>query len=101
MQSDKFVLQVCNPRGYIRNTTQVSSQDRLANLSGTKLGILNNGKPGGQMLLPYLQSSLEKRLDHIEFRQWKVPFAEAMADKEPKLKEMAVWADAIIALMGD
>ncbi len=101
MPASRVSLSVWSRRGEVGGAAQVSSQARLADLRGKKIGILNNGKAGGEMLLPYLEAALKDRIPGVELRRWLIPFAAAADAKEPKLKEMAEYADAIIALTGD
>lgn len=94
-------LTVLNPRGKIEDIPLVSPAPRLADLAGKKIGILFNGKSGGEMLLPYVEEALKKRFSGIELRRWHVPFAQPQDAKSPALKELAAYADGVIALMGD
>ena len=101
MQTSKVTLKVLNPRGEVESAPQVSASPRLSALSGKKIGILNNGKAGGELLLPYLEAALKKRIPNVELRMWRVPFANPPATKEPKLKEIVQYSDGVIALTGD
>ena len=101
MGTSKVTLRVFNPRAEVNSITQVSASPRLGNLTGKKIGILNNGKAGGEMLLPYLQEALKKRIPDIELCSWTVPFAQSLDVKEPRLKEIAEYGNGVIALIGD
>ena len=100
MQS-KVTLRVFNPRAEVESTPQVAALPRLSALTGKKIGIISNGKPGGEMLLPYLEETLKKRIPDVELRKWLVPFAESPDFKEPRLKEAAEYGDGVIVLIGD
>ena len=101
MQVSKVTLNVFNPRAEFESIPQVSVSPRLDKLTGKRIGILSNGKAGGEMLLPYLEEALKKRIPDIELRMWRVGFARLPDAKEPILKEIAEYADGVIALMGD
>ena len=99
----KVTLSVLNPRAEIEvsSTTQVSASPRLGSLIGKKIGVLFNGKASGEMLLPYLEEALKKRVPDIELRTWLVPFAELPEIKAHIIKEIVEYADGVVALMGD
>ena len=100
----KVTMRVLNPRAEIEVRTdvpQVSASPRLGNLDAKKIGILFNGKSGGEMLLPYVKEAIKNRVTDVEFRQWLVPFAEIPSVKLPVIKEVAEYSDGVIALMGD
>ena len=101
MGVSKVSLKVFNPRGELESIPQVSISPRLDKLTGKKIGILNNSKAGGEMLLPYLEEALKKRVPDAELRTWRVLFASPPDVKEPKLREIAEYADGVIALTGD
>lgn len=101
MQTSKVTLRVLNPRGQVDSKPQVSASRRLSDLAGKKIAILNNGKAGGDLLLPYLEEALKRRIPHLELRTWRVPFAQPPDVKEPLIKEIAAYADGVIALTGD
>ena len=94
-------LKVLNPRGEVERVSQLSPSPRLSDLTGKKIGVISNGKPGGEMLLPYIQRAMEKSIPGIEFRHWLVPHHQLPKVKEPKLQEIAEYSDGVIALMGD
>ena len=101
MVKSEVTLKVLNPRGEVEIVPTVSASPRLSSLAGKKIGIVINGKTGGEMLLPYVQEAIKKRIPDIEFRKWLVPHQESPVVKEPILKEIAEYADGAIALMGD
>ncbi len=47
------IFRVLNPRAEVESIPQVSALPRLGNLTGRKIGLLDNGKSGGEMLLPH------------------------------------------------
>lgn len=101
MPKDKVTLSVFNPRGVAESIPQASASPRLSDLTGTKIGIINNGKSGGEMLLPYLEEALRKRIGGVEFHTWRIPFAWSANAKESRLKEVSDYGDCVIALVGD
>ena len=101
MRTSKVTLRVLNPRGEVESIPQVSASPRLSDLTGKKIGILKNGKSGAEMLLPYLEKALKKGIHDVEFRTWLVSLARPPEVKEPILKEIAEYADGVIALIGD
>ncbi len=101
MGVSKVTLTVFNPRAEVESVAQAAALSRLDNLAGKKIGVLCNGKPGAEMLLPYIQEALKKRIRDVEFRTWLVPMLERPEVKEPKLKEIAEYSDGVIALTGD
>jgi hypothetical protein len=94
-------LKIMNPRGRVDGAKQIRSSPRLKDLYGKKIGILNNGKAGGMMLLPYLKVALQKHHPGIEIREWEVPLAWPEEVKDPVLSDIANQSDGVIALMGD
>ena len=94
-------LNILNPRGTLNGVKQIRSSPRLKDLAGKKIGILNNGKAGGMMLLPYLKVALQKHHPGIELREWEVPLAWPEEVKDPVLNDIANQSDGVIALMGD
>ena len=101
MGVSKVSLKVFNPRGELESIPQVSISPRLSKLTGKKIGILNNSKAGGEMLLPYLEEALQKRVPDVELRTWRVLFANSQDAKDLKLREIAEYADGVVALTGD
>ncbi len=101
MPKGKVTLSVFSPRGVVESIPQVSASPRLADLTGAKIGIINNGKSGGEMLLPYLEEALRERIGGVELRTWRIPFAWSADTKESRLKEVSEYGDGVIALMGD
>ncbi|MFC1984795.1 hypothetical protein ACFLT4_06160 [Chloroflexota bacterium] len=97
----KVTIEVYNPRAEVESVSQEFASPRLSNLAGKKIGVLNNIKSGGQMLLPYILEALKKRIPDIEFHEWVVPHPESQAVKEPILKEIVEYSDGVIALIGD
>ncbi len=95
-------VEVLNPRAEATAPPTASSAARLASLAGKKIGILDNGKPAGRgMLLPYMLEALKRRIPDVEIRTWAIPFAQPEVVKDPKIRELAEYADGVIALLGD
>ena len=94
-------LRVLNPRGKVSRTPQSLVSPGLGKLTGKKIGILWNGKPMGEVLLPFVEEALKKQLPNTEIRKWIVPISQSDDLKAPKIKEIAEYADGVIALVGD
>ena len=101
MNKSKVKVKVLNPRGKASKVNQIPVSVAPSTLSGKRIGILNNTKSGGEVLLPYIQEALEREVSGIEFHAWKVPAALSHDKKEPRLKEIARYSDFVVALMGD
>ena len=100
MMKDGITLNVLSPKSAVK-VSQTSASARLSSLHGKKIGILENNKPGALMLLPYLQEGIKKRVSGVEIRVWKIPRHWSEEEKEPLIKEMSGYADAVIGLMGE
>ena len=94
-------LEVLSPRGSLPETADFAGTSPLADLNGRKIGILNNTKSGGDLLLPYVLEVLRKQAPEMEVREWRIPFMLDPEEKAPRLAELAEWADGVIALTGD
>jgi hypothetical protein len=101
MEIRNVTLKVLNPRGMEPEISQTRATSQLSDLKGKRIGILNNTKSGGNELLPYVQGDLKRRIPDVEMREWDVPFMLAPESKAPRLKEIANYSDAVIALMAD
>ena len=97
---DGITLNVLSPKGDVK-VSKTSNSTRLSSLDGKKIGILENNKPGALMLLPYLEEGIKKLVSGVEIRVWKIPRHWSDEEKEPLLKEMTGYADAVIGLMGE
>ena len=96
-----ITLEVLNPVGALPPTQEQSLAPRLSDLRGAHIAILNNIKPGADMLQPYLEQELTQRNSNIEVKAWRVPFHTPQDLKDPMLAEIAQYADGAIALVGD
>ena len=94
-------LQVMNPRGKTSQVVKKPISPRLETLESKKIGVINNTKSGGQILWPYVEADLKKRYPGIEFQSWRIGFAFLQERKEPLLREVADYADAVVGHMGD
>jgi hypothetical protein len=93
-------LPVLNPRGkLLEKVTRRAASRHLDDLNGKKIGVLNNTHPGGEILWPYVEEALKERLPNIEMRSWKVPHRFPAERKEPNIKALAEFSDAVIASM--
>ena len=101
MESSRVTLKVLNPRGIVTERREVSLSNRLGDLNGKKIGVLNNTKIGGEMLLPYLIETLNKRSPTIQLRTWRIPTSLSPDQREPRVRELAEYSDGVIVLIGD
>ena len=101
MPGSEIKLEVLNPRGEISGAEMFGASQGLGDLNGRKIGILNNTKSGGDLLLPYVLEAIKGQHPDVEFKEWRVPFMLDPAEKAPRLKEVAEYADGVIALTGD
>ena len=101
MQGSEIKLEVLNPRGEISGAAAFDASQGLDDLNGRKIGILNNTKSGGDLLLPYVLQAIKGGHPDVEFKEWRIPFQLDPEDKAPRLKEVAAYADGVIALTGD
>ncbi len=101
MEKGGVILTVLNPRGETAASRQTASVSRLNTLAGKRIGVLSNGKTSGEVLLPFVQAALKKRIPDIEIRVWRVPFADAPELNESKITALAEYADGAVALIGD
>jgi hypothetical protein len=101
METINVTLKVLNPRGTEPEVSQSPLSSQLNDLKGKRIGILNNTKSGGNELLPYVQEDLKRRIPDLEMREWNVPFMLSPDSKAPRLKEIAEYSDAVVALMAD
>lgn len=97
----KVTLEVMNPRGEVESLPGATLSPRLDTLVGKRVGILFNGKPGGKMLMPHIETALKSRAAGIQFRDWLVHYQEPPETKDPKLKEIAGYSDGVIVLISD
>ena len=93
-------LEVLDPRGELFTPPVTPINSRLNTLSGKKIGILNNTKPGADAFQPYMEKALKEAVPGIETKTWVIPY-NAYPDKEKDLKALAEWGDGVIGLLGD
>ena len=101
MHESEVTLEVLSPRGRVVEKAGGATLGRLSDLSGRKIGVLNNTKSGGEMLLPYLEEALKRRIPTLQLRTWRIPFAFPPELKEPRINDIVEYSDGVIALMGD
>jgi len=94
-------LTVANPRGTWANTKVIHPAPKLSSLRGKTIGILNNTKRGGEVLLPHIERALYDLEPNILMRRWRIPLALPEEQKLPVLREMAGKCDGVFALIGD
>lgn len=97
---ENVTLNVLDPRGDLFAPPFVPIAARLDTLSGKKIGILRNLKPGADSFAPHLESALKGIVPDIQFRTWVIPYNE-YAQKAEEMKALAAWSDAVIGMMGD
>lgn len=96
-----LTLSVLIPVAADEDIPQVAATATLANISSARIAILNNIKPGADMLQPYLEKELQKRAPGVQLRSWRVPFSTPQPEKDLLLAEIAEFADGVIAGVGD
>ncbi len=101
MQTKRTNLEILNPRGKTIVQSQSIVVNHLESMSGKKIGVLDNNKPGGKMLFPYVKESLKRRFPDTEIRTWSVPLDLSPELKAERIKEIVQYSDGVIALLGD
>jgi hypothetical protein len=93
-------LKVLDPRAERWSPPAKPIQPRLSTLDGKKIAIMNNTKPGAAYLQPFIEKVLKEKYPNIEFKEFKISY-NAYPNKTNELKEIAGWADGVIAMLGD
>jgi len=93
-------IKVLDPRGELYSAPAMPINVRLQTLTGKKIGILNNTKPGADSFLPFLLQALKEAYPTIEFKTWTIPY-NVYPNKANDLKALAAWSDGVIGLLGD
>lgn len=102
MKSAGTVLKVMNPRGRVEDgAAERPLSQRIADLTGKRIGILNNGKLGAEALLPFLREALARRIHSAAFKVWSLPMSSLAEDRIRILQNVARSSDGVIALLGD
>jgi len=91
---------VLSPRVDFEKAAPLTMVPRLADLSGKKIGIINNTKAGADAFQPYLEEVLKEAVPTIELKIWSISY-NAYEGKEEDLKEVAEASDGVIVLIGD
>ena len=94
-------LGVLSPVAPDEDIPQIAATATLRKFQGARIAILNNIKPGADMLQPYLEKELRKRIPDVEIKSWRVPFSTPQPEKDLMLAEIAEFADGVIAGVGD
>jgi len=96
------ILTVLNPRGtWAKTTTTINPAPKLLSLRGKTIGILNNTKRGGEVLIPHIERTLHNLEPDMILRHWRIPLALPEEQKLPVLQEIAAECDGVFALLGD
>lgn len=93
-------LTVLDPRAELASAPATPINPRLAALTGKKIGIINNTKPGADSFQPYLLQVLKESYPNIEFKVWNISY-NTYPNKTKDLKAVAAWSDGVIGLLGD
>lgn len=101
MPTDQFELEVLSPRAKILRDDAIAGSAPLGDLRGRKIGILNNTKSGGDLLLPYVLEAIRQRAGDVQFEEYRIPFMLDPDEKTPRLRELVAESDGVIALTGD
>ncbi|MDO8567680.1 MAG: hypothetical protein Q7R57_03075 [Dehalococcoidales bacterium] len=97
----EITLKVLNPRAEVEKAPEINASPRLNDLAGRKIALLKNGKSGAELLHPYLEDALKQSIPGVKLQTWLVPLSRTPEEKAPILKEIADYADGVIALIGD
>ncbi|GEM_PF-1619576 len=102
MKSEATVLRVLNPHAEVQGKeNEKPLSQRLFDLTGKRIGILNNGKLGAEALLPFLREALPRRIHSAAFKVWSLPLSSVAEDRIRILQDIARSSDGVIALLGD
>jgi len=93
-------LKVLDPRAELMSAPATPINPRLATLSGKKIGIINNTKPGADSFQPYVLQVLKESYPNIAFKVWNISY-NSYPNKAKDLKAVAQWSDGVIGLLGD
>jgi len=99
-EAGPVTLEVLSPRVDFEKAAPLTMVPRLADLSGKKIGIINNTKAGADAFQPYLEEVLKEAVPTIELKIWSISY-NAYEGKEEDLKEVAEASDGVIVLIGD
>lgn len=94
-------IEVLSPRGKVVRSLQTPVSSNLESLNGKKIGVLDNGKPAGKMLFPFVEEALKERFPTIQMRTWSIPLDLSPDLKENRINDIVACSDAVIALLGD
>ncbi len=94
------VLEVLNPRGEIPPAQAIGLTPRLKDLTGKKIGLIDNGKVGAGYFLDAVEEELKKRLPGVTVLRFKKP-GRTTAPAPKFYPEVAKKIDAFIYATGD
>ncbi len=95
-----IILEVLNPRAEIPPVQVLGLIPRLKDLSGKKIGLIDNGKVGAGYFLDAVEEELKKKLPGVTVLRFKKPGRTTAAS--PKFyPEVAKKLDAFIYAAGD
>jgi hypothetical protein len=97
MNQEKIELRVLNPRGEIAAKVASSPSPRITDLSGKKIGLYSNMKPGMDNFYTVFEEILKKK--YPEATALKVSGAFLIRDEDAEV--MAKDADAFVYGVGD
>jgi hypothetical protein len=92
------------PRGEIQGVSYLSPAPRPANLNGKRITLIDNTKPGAQMLMPMYQALLKERFPKATFTILRKSYGwSGMKDtSDPAFeKEVIAKSDAVVYGIGD
>jgi hypothetical protein len=95
-----MILKILEPRGEIFAPPAMPVTARLGTLTGRKIGILNNTKPGATAIQPFLEKALKAMHSDIEFKTFVISYND-YPGKGKDLSALADWSDGVIGLLGD
>jgi len=102
MAAKTIKIEVLNPLGERKDPTVLPSRPRPADLTGKRIGILNNTKTGADFLQPHYEKALEEKFPAVKIKSWRLPYIFIdLAINRKTLKEVAENSDVVLVLVGD
>ena len=95
MGNQQIKWEVLNPNAE-REVVIATPAPRLPTLSGKKVGLFSNGKPGADVVLDSVMTLLQGKFDNIQFER----FPLFLSVGEENIRKMAE-CDAVVAAIGD
>jgi hypothetical protein len=98
--SEKVTLELLNPMGVIDPEPTLALRPRLLDLTGKKIALVHNIKPGVPQLFDVLEELLKQKYPGVTILRGFNPGIQAQAQEE-HFQEIAKGCDAFVYAMGD